>query len=146
MWQALKMMNPRPFVLCIGGEYSEHPMMGTHLRLEPDELAAAYSGALCLIYPSLYEGFGLPLLEAYACGCPVVCGDGGALAEINEAARVVNVTRPMEVASAIVDMHDHGIRIEHILRGYEVEKRFSWAKMAQGIAVVIRHVAERVEA
>lgn len=144
-WQALKMMNPRPFTLCVGGENAPVPAE-MHVRLNADELAAAYTGATCLVYPSLYEGFGLPVLEAYSCGCPVICGDGGALAEINEAARIVNVTRPMEIARAIVDMHDHGTRIEHILKGYKVAQRFSWVTMAQQIADVIRGVANGVEA
>lgn len=139
--QALQMMNPRPFTLCVGGEYSTHPLMGLHVRLDENELAAAYTRALCLVYPSLYEGFGLPVLEAYACGCPVICGDGGALAEINEAALVVDVTRPLEIAQALVTMNDHGVRIEHILKGYDVAKRFSWSKMATQMADVIRSVA-----
>ncbi len=144
-WQALKMMNPKPFTLCIGGENAAI-VGGMHLRLSEAEMAAAYTGATCLVYPSLYEGFGLPVLEAYACGCPVICGDGGALAEINEAASVVNVTRPMELAEAIIRMQDHGARIEHILKGYAVAQRFSWTKMAQEIAAVIRRVSEGAEA
>lgn len=144
-WQAINMMQPQPFTLCVGGE----PMMsfpaGKRVHLEADELAAAYTGALCLVYPSLYEGFGLPVLEAYACGCPVICGDGGALSEINQAARVVDVTRPAQIAQALATMVDPGVRIEHILKGYEIAQRFSWASMAQQVAAVIRDVAEKVE-
>ena len=142
LWQALRLMNPRPFVVCVGGE-EESIEGGVRLMLDADELAAAYTGALCLVYPSLYEGFGLPVLEAYACGCPVICGDGGALKEINAAACVVDVTRPRELASGIVTMMDHGARIEFILMGYREAKRFSWSAMAETIAGVIRDVMAR---
>lgn len=139
--------------VCIGGEdvveasaYEIGLAKSGRLRqfnVPPEHLAAAYTGALCLVYPSLYEGFGLPVLEAYACGCPVICGDGGALAEINDAALVVDVTRPREIAEALVNMSNPGIRIEHILKGYEVVKRFSWKQMAAQVAGVIRSVAEK---
>lgn len=149
-WQALKLIPRYPFVtLCAGGEpYTVNGSGGAtlYVNLPPDELPAAYTGALCLVYPSLYEGFGLPVLEAYACGCPVICGSGGALAEINEAALVVDVTKPREIAEALVRMSDPGVRIEHILKGYEVAKRFKWSDAAERVAAVIRSVAERVEA
>ena len=141
-WQALRLMQPPPFTLCVGGEDAAIPS-GKRVRLDASELAAAYTGAMCLVYPSLYEGFGLPVLEAYACGCPVICGDGGALAEINEAALVVDVTRPRQIAEALLKMQDPGARIEHILKGYDVAQRFSWASMAESVAAVIRTVAEK---
>lgn len=144
-WQAARMMQPPPMTVCIGGEDEPTPM-SKHLRLMPDELSAAYTGALCLVYPSLYEGFGLPVLEAYACGCPVICGNGGALGEINSAALVVDVTKPREIAEAVISMNDHSVRIEHILKGYEQAQRFNWSATAQQMATVIRQIAERVEA
>ena len=50
--------------------------------MSDEELAALYRGARCLVYPSLYEGFGLPVLEAMACGTPVVTSRGGATEEV----------------------------------------------------------------
>lgn len=149
-YQALRLLGHNaPYTLCIGGE----PEQGLEahqanyqwqrVHLEPDEIATAYTGALCLMYPSLYEGFGLPVLEAYACGCPVICGDGGALAEINQAAYVVDVTRPTHIAAALMDMHDPSKRIEYIVQGYKEVKRFSWLDMATKVAGVIREVLER---
>jgi glycosyltransferase involved in cell wall biosynthesis len=142
-WQALRLL-PHMFTVCVGGAPMDSIQDSRQqLRLDANELAAAYTGARCLVYPSLYEGFGLPVLEAYACGCPVICGSGGALAEINEAACVVDVTRPRQIAEALLKMRDPGVRIEHILKGYDVSKRFSWAAMAESVAAVIRDVVER---
>jgi glycosyltransferase involved in cell wall biosynthesis len=148
-WQALGLLlNNMPFTLMMGGEEARAVndfarQASVQLNLPASDLAAAYTGALCLVYPSLYEGFGLPVLEAYACGCPVICGNGGALAEINEAALVVDVTKPREIAQALVKMSDPGVRIDHILRGYDVVKRFGWKQMAERVAAVIRTVAEK---
>jgi len=139
LWQALKMMEPRPFVVCVGGE-DEGIEYGVRLVLSENEMAAAYTGALCLVYPSLYEGFGLPVLEAYACGCPVICGDGGALKEINQAALVIDVTRPAQIAQALATMYDHGARIGYIMRGYAEARTYSWARMAESIASTIKSV------
>jgi glycosyltransferase involved in cell wall biosynthesis len=145
-WQAMKLMDG-VYTVCIGGETLTHtPTPAMQIRLNLDELSAAYTGALCLVYPSLYEGFGLPVIEAYACGCPVICGSGGGLAEINEAALVVDVTRPREIAEAVIAMHDHSVRIEHIMKGFDTVTRFSWGKTAREFAGVIARVAERVEA
>jgi glycosyltransferase involved in cell wall biosynthesis len=145
-FQALTLLPPNLLTVCIGdgsepGVTYGRPVRG--LRLPAHELAAAYTGAMCLVYPSLYEGFGLPVLEAYACGCAVICGDGGALAEINQAACVVDVTKPREIAEALVKVSDPGARIDHILRGYEVAKRFSWQGMVDKLAAVVKEVTER---
>jgi glycosyltransferase involved in cell wall biosynthesis len=67
-------------------------------EVSDDELARQYRGALCVAYPSLYEGFGIPVLEAMACGAPVVTSTGGATEEVAGGAAV------------LVDPHDvHGI-------------------------------------
>ena len=58
-------------------------------RVDDDELAALYRGARCLVFPSLYEGFGLPVLEAMACGTPVVTSGGGATEEVAGGAAVL---------------------------------------------------------
>jgi glycosyltransferase involved in cell wall biosynthesis len=74
----------------------EPPAEATFLgEVGDEELARLYRGARCLVYPSLYEGFGIPVAEALACGCPVVTSAGSPMAELGD---VVEVD-PLDVAS-----------------------------------------------
>ena len=100
----------------------------------PDEdLPALYSAAALLAYPSLYEGFGLPVLEALACGTPVVCSDASSLPEVaGDAALMVN---PLDVAAwgqAITRvLADEDLREEMRIKGLAQAARFSWERAAQ---------------
>src|SRR5207247_2436003 len=92
------------------------------------ELAALYSGAVALLFPSLYEGFGIPCLEAMACGCPVLASHAGSLVEVVADAGVV--VEPMD-ASAIAAgvrrlMEDDAFRQDLVRRGYAQAARFTW--------------------
>ncbi len=70
-----------------------------------DDLPAWYSGARALVFPSLFEGFGLPPLEAMACGCPVICSDRGSLLEVTgEAAGIFNPEKPDAIASSMQNL------------------------------------------
>ena len=78
-------------ILCVGGEKAIDPdalaglppnISARRVDLTDDKLACAYSGAEALVFPSLYEGFGMPVIEAMACGCPVITTRYGSLAEI----------------------------------------------------------------
>lgn len=136
-------------VLAVGGEppssddrqfAAQHAWM--QLDLPDSDLAAAYSGATALVYPSYYEGFGLPVLEAMTCGCPVVCGDGGSFTEITgDAAFVCDVTRPQSVAQALNATLVPSTRFHRVHTGMKRAKTFTWARMAEQIAEVVRTVA-----
>lgn len=93
-----------------------------------EQLAEAYQTALCTVMPSLYEGFGLPVLEAMAYGCPVITSGEGALREVaNDAALYFSVSSPQSLADAIVGlMNDEGLRDDLRRRGLENCRRFSW--------------------
>ncbi|WP_448382527.1 glycosyltransferase family 4 protein [Desulfosoma sp.] len=108
-------------------------------------LAALYSGATALVYPSLYEGFGLPVLEAMACGCPVVCSDIDALKETaGDAALFTNPHDPDGLASVLDDLLGSAQRREEYrCRGLERARRFSWEKTARAMMEVFEKVAER---
>jgi alpha-1,3-rhamnosyl/mannosyltransferase len=98
-----------------------------------EELAALYAGALALVYPSLYEGFGLPILEAMACGCPVVCSRLASLPEVGgEAALYLeDPTDPAELAGVLNRLVESPLlRADLSVRGLAQASRFSWESTA----------------
>ena len=107
------------------------------------DLPLLYAGASCFVYPSLYEGFGLPVLEALACGCPVVCSLRGSLSEIANGF-VVEID-PMDEKSI-----DEGLlqalflsekkKEEFKQRGIKYAQTFSWQKTAKKTFDVYKHV------
>jgi glycosyltransferase involved in cell wall biosynthesis len=105
-----------------------------------DELARLYRGALCVAYPSLYEGFGIPVLEAFACGAPVVTSTGTAMAELADGAAVL--VDPHD-AEAIADGIRDAIarRSELAARGPERARLFTWRSSAEATAAVYRELA-----
>jgi glycosyltransferase involved in cell wall biosynthesis len=107
---------------------------GAHVRwlgrIDDDELARQYRGASCLVYPSLYEGFGIPPLEAMACGTPVVTSRGGATEEVvGEAAVLVD---PLDVADIAAGIQ-RAARDRDALRaaGLTRARAFSWDETAR---------------
>jgi glycosyltransferase involved in cell wall biosynthesis len=100
----------------------------------PDaDLPTLLSGALAFVFPSLYEGFGLPVLEAMACGTPVICSNTSSLPEVaGDAALLIDPLDPHELAGAIHRIiTDSGLRSLLVARGYEQIQRFSWHRCAQ---------------
>jgi glycosyltransferase involved in cell wall biosynthesis len=100
--------------------------------LEPREAVAVIAGALLLVYPSLYEGFGLPVLEALACGTPVLASADPAIKEVaGDAAAYVNPEDVEAIASGIVDLLDtESRRAELSRRGVARARQFSWDRTA----------------
>lgn len=98
-----------------------------------DDLPALYSLATLFVLPSLYEGFGMPVLEAMACGTPVVCTDVSSLPEIvGDAALLVPVGDPQALADAMERcLNDDDLRAEMSRRGLRQAARFSWAETAR---------------
>jgi predicted O-linked N-acetylglucosamine transferase (SPINDLY family)/glycosyltransferase involved in cell wall biosynthesis len=100
------------------------------LSLNDDDLRAAYSGATALVYPSKYEGFGLPILEAMACGCPVITSSHSSIPEVaGDAALYVN--NEIEMLEALYKIQQDNLRDALIAAGLNQSQQFSWTKMAE---------------
>ena len=97
-----------------------------------EELAQLYRGARCVLYPSLYEGFGLPIVEAMACGTPVVTSRGGATEETaGGAAVLVDPLDPASIAGGIGEAARR--RDELVPKGRERASAFTWARAADAV-------------
>jgi glycosyltransferase involved in cell wall biosynthesis len=108
------------------------------LQLEDQELRLAYGGAVALVYPSKYEGFGLPVVEAMACGCPVITTRNASLPEVaGEAALYVDDSQAIELAEALCEIQKPAVRQHLIAKGLTQAKQFSWQSMADTVRSVL---------
>ena len=100
--------------------------------VDDETLACLYSGADVLVYPSIYEGFGLPILEAMACGCPVICSNVSSMPEVaGDAAWLIHPHDSRDIANAIDSVISSAeIRQSLILKGFERSAEFSWRQTA----------------
>jgi glycosyltransferase involved in cell wall biosynthesis len=112
-------------------------------RASDAELRSLYEHAACLLFPSRYEGFGLPPVEAMICGCPVVATRGGAVEEIcGEDALYFTMDDPASLVAAVERMLDEpGLRADLSLRGRLRAERLSWASSARRLGDVVRRAA-----
>jgi glycosyltransferase involved in cell wall biosynthesis len=139
-------------ILCVGGE-PEIPadlmarlpanVAARRLDLSDDDLACAYAGAEALIYPSLYEGFGLPVIEAMACGCPVITTQHGSLKEIaGDAAHFISGRDEEELRRAMTAVRDSKCRRRLIESGIRRAAGYDWNVTARGIYELLRKASD----
>jgi glycosyltransferase involved in cell wall biosynthesis len=108
-------------------------------QVAADEVVSLLQRASALVFPSLYEGFGLPPLEAMACGCPVACSDAAALPEtVGDAARLFDPRDPRAIADAVLDVL--GDPEPWIARGLARAEQFSWDTTARETESVYREL------
>jgi glycosyltransferase involved in cell wall biosynthesis len=113
----------------------------------PDaDLAALLSGALAFVYPSLYEGFGLPVLEAMACGTAVVCSKAASLPEVaGDAAILVDPLDIEGLTTALARVvYEEDLRQELVCRGFRQTAKFSWRRCAEETLAVLEEVGRGV--
>ena len=113
--------------------------------VEDDHLPDLYRGALLFVYPSLYEGFGLPVLEAMACGTPVITSNRTSLPEVaGDAALLIDPTRPESLATAMTSiMHDGELRQSLRAKGLTRARAFTWDAVAEQTVAIYRAVGGR---
>jgi glycosyltransferase involved in cell wall biosynthesis len=144
-------------LIIIGDEISKYPALRRaviktraeklvrFLGFVPFEtLRVFFEAASAFVFPSLYEGFGLPPLEAMAAGTPVVTSNVSSLPEVTgDAAMLVNPENVFDIARGIREvLLDERLRAELIGRGYAQARRFSWATAARQVLEIYREVAD----
>jgi len=98
-------------------------------EIDNNELNLLYNYCSGLIYPSLYEGFGMPVLEAMQVGAPVICSNSSSLPEVaEEAAIFINPNNVFDIEKALFGLLDNSTRKDLINLGYKQSKKFSWKK------------------
>jgi glycosyltransferase involved in cell wall biosynthesis len=107
-----------------------------------DDLAMLYNGSDVFVFPSLYEGFGLPPLEAMACGTPVICSGKASLPEVvGDAARLIDPENPSDIVGAVREvLADPRLRAEMGERGLRHARLFSWEQNAQRTLDIYREL------
>lgn len=107
--------------------------------IKEDDLQALYQGAEMFLFPSFYEGFGAPLLEAMSCGCPVIASQTSSIPEVcGNAAYYINPNQPETIARAINEISsDHRVSESLRKKGYIQYKKFNWDQTVEKINGII---------
>jgi len=140
-------------VVCIGGgmfSKEEHQLFNKlniqeklhQINIDDDTLPLYYKNALMFVFPSLYEGFGIPILEAFACNCPLVCSNTSSLPEIAGNAALYFDPADLESIQSVVNdlLNNDSLRKTLVQNGKERLKQFSWEITAQKTSQVYKSV------
>ncbi len=152
-----EMYKLEPLLVCTGSPKEAHSaLLSTLQDLSLDsqvrflgycptrDMPALYKGAAALVFPSFFEGFGIPLLEAMWCDCPIVCSNVTSLPEVaGDAALLIDPDSPEELADAINRvLTDEALRRGLIERGRQHVRKFSWQNFTMEIVRVLRQAHE----
>jgi Glycosyl transferases group 1 len=137
-------------VVCVGGKSRLEPELRLagpkvptrRLSLSDEELRLAYAGAIALVYPSRYEGFGLPVAEAMACGCPVITTKRASLPEVaGEAALYVDPDDPQALRDALDAVGEPDRRAAMVSAGLKQASGFRWDQASATFATALSAAA-----
>lgn len=111
-------------------------------RVTDEEAVGLLSGAIALTFPSLFEGFGLPILEAFACHCPVITSNTSSMPEVaGDSAILVDPLNTSEISDAMMKITDKKVRERLIEKGLKQLEKFSWEKAAEETLKVLKEAA-----
>ena len=112
------------------------------MKIDDSMLISLYKRSIFFVFPSLYEGFGLPILEAFSCGCPVALSRTGSFPEVaGDAGIFFDPTSTDDMEATIFRLlEDRRLRQELTARGYRRLKRFSWKTTTEKTAGVYRSI------
>lgn len=121
----------------------KHPNIYLTGFIDEEDKALLYQHALAFLYPSFYEGFGLPILEAMQCGTPVITSNATAMPEVaGQAALLVNPNDPKELKNAIHELYrDEALRENLSKKGFQQAAKFSWNKTAKTLIRLFEEVS-----
>jgi glycosyltransferase involved in cell wall biosynthesis len=143
--------NPDLYLICAGGgefEKEENELISSlkienqiiQRSFEEDELGFFYKKAQCFVFPSKYEGFGIPVLESMACGCPVVLANHSAFPEVAGNAGVYFELNNSKDLKNKIEMlvQNKSLRDEYSQKGLIQVEKFSWQKAAEECLAVYK--------
>lgn len=157
-YNALRQRTDKRFLLALGGsDWNRAEVIHEEARNSPyredirflgfvsdDLIPDLYRGSIAMVYPSLYEGFGLPVLEALACGTPVVCSRCSSLPEVGGKAALMFDPADVEGLTTLMEQiaEDRTLRVRCTEKGLEQAARFSWESTAQKTLELLEKAAE----
>jgi glycosyltransferase involved in cell wall biosynthesis len=108
-------------------------------HVQPEELVGLYGSARALVFVSYFEGFGIPLVEAMRCGCPVIAGNRTSLPEVvGDAGKLVDPFQVTEITDAMMELDANtDLRESYIQRGYAQSEKFTWDRTAEVVSGVV---------
>jgi glycosyltransferase involved in cell wall biosynthesis len=112
-------------------------------HIENEDLSVVYSNALCFFFMSLYEGFGLPVLEAMQCGAPVVASNVTSLPEVaGNAAIMIDPKDEMALCNTMNEVYNNeALRVKYAALGIDRAKNYSWQKCANDYIAIFKKIA-----
>ena len=147
--------HPDVSLLCVGGgKFSSQEMqefrtagienMVRQISLIDEDLYTVYHSAIVFVFPSLYEGFGIPVLEAMRSGCPVILGSLSSFPEIaGDAGIYCDVSNPLEINQALIKVfQNRDFRTNYIAKGKTQAEKFTWNETAKKTLEICQSIVD----